>query len=61
VLNRISLFEPRLVIDTLKDVHAKEPDRKCFRLVGGILVERTVNEVLPALELNRENVSERQS
>jgi chaperonin cofactor prefoldin len=47
----------RLVIDTLKDVKTKQPDRKCFRLVGGVLVERTVKEVLPALEQNRENVS----
>lgn len=43
----------RLVIDTLKDVDAS---RKCFRLVGGVLVERTVKEVLPALESNKEQV-----
>ena len=33
-----------------------EKDRKCFRMIGGVLVERTVNEVLPALEQNREQV-----
>ena len=27
--------------------------RRCFRLVGGVLVERTVGEVLPAVERNR--------
>ena len=43
----------RLVIETLKEV---EKDRKCFRMIGGVLVERTVNEVLPALELNKEQV-----
>jgi prefoldin subunit 2 len=43
-----------LVIETLKEV---EKDRKCFRMIGGVLVERTVNEVLPALEQNREQVS----
>lgn len=43
-----------LVIDTLKDV---DPSRKCFRLVGGVLVERTVKEVLPALESNKEQVT----
>lgn len=25
-------------------------ERKCFRMIGGTLVERTVGEVLPALE-----------
>lgn len=25
-------------------------DRKCFRMIGGVLIERTVGEVLPALE-----------
>ena len=43
----------RLVIETLKEV---EKDRKCFRMIGGVLVERTVNEVLPALEQNKEQV-----
>ncbi|KAL0189716.1 hypothetical protein M9458_016815, partial [Cirrhinus mrigala] len=43
-----------LVIDTLKEV---DPSRKCFRLVGGVLVERTVKEVLPALENNKEQIS----
>uniref|UniRef100_UPI00358E00D7 prefoldin subunit 2 n=1 Tax=Myxine glutinosa TaxID=7769 RepID=UPI00358E00D7 len=41
--------EHRLVINALKDV---EPERRCFRMVGGVLMERTVGEVLPALELN---------
>lgn len=43
----------RLVIETLKEV---EKDRKCFRMIGGVLVERTVNEVLPALEQNKDQV-----
>lgn len=47
------VFSSSLVIDTLKDV---DPSRKCFRLVGGVLVERTVKEVLPALETNKEQV-----
>lgn len=41
----------RLVIETLQNVDA---DRKCFRMVGGVLVERTVKEVLPALTTNRD-------
>lgn len=44
-----------LVIDTLKEV---DPSRKCYRLVGGVLVERTVKEVLPALENNKEQVQD---
>uniref|UniRef100_A0A8C2Y4Y2 Prefoldin subunit 2 n=1 Tax=Coturnix japonica TaxID=93934 RepID=A0A8C2Y4Y2_COTJA len=43
-----------LVIETLREV---DPTRKCYRMVGGILVERTVKEVLPALEGNREQIS----
>lgn len=43
-----------LVIDTLKEVGEA---RRCYRMVGGVLVERTVREVLPALENNKEQVS----
>ena len=43
----------RLVVDVLKGV---EGERRCFRLVGGVLVERTVKEVLPALQYNNEQV-----
>ncbi|XP_043541214.1 prefoldin subunit 2, partial [Chiloscyllium plagiosum] len=45
--------EHGLVIDTLAEV---DPDRRCFRMVGGVLVERTVREVLPALESNKQQV-----
>ena len=44
----------RLVIETLKDV---DDERRCFRLVGGVLVERTVKDVLPALVNNKDQVS----
>ncbi|XP_056156592.1 prefoldin subunit 2 [Lampris incognitus] len=50
----MEIIEHSLVIDTLKEV---DPSRKCFRLVGGVLVERTVKEVLPALENNKEQIS----
>ena len=42
-----------IVIEALKGV---EPDRRCFRMIGGVLVERTVKDVLPALENNKEQV-----
>ena len=41
------------MIETLKDV---DEERRCFRLVGGVLVERTVKDVLPALVNNKEQV-----
>uniref|UniRef100_A0A1A8SI10 Prefoldin subunit 2 n=1 Tax=Nothobranchius rachovii TaxID=451742 RepID=A0A1A8SI10_9TELE len=50
----MDINEHSLVIETLKEV---DPSRKCFRLVGGVLVERTVKEVLPALENNKEKIS----
>jgi prefoldin subunit 2 len=39
-------YEHQVVIDTIKGL---EKERICHRLVGGILIERTVGEVLPAL------------
>uniref|UniRef100_A0A3P9LUG7 Prefoldin subunit 2 n=1 Tax=Oryzias latipes TaxID=8090 RepID=A0A3P9LUG7_ORYLA len=50
----MDINEHSLVIETLKEV---DPSRKCYRLVGGVLVERTVKEVLPALENNKEQIS----
>lgn len=31
-------------------------DRKCFRMVNGVLVERTVSDVLPALQTNADGL-----
>merc|ERR1712170_116596 len=46
--------EHELVADSLRKA---EPERKAWRLVGGVLTERTVGEVLPALENQIENLS----
>ena len=43
-----------MVIETLDKV---DKDRRCFRLVGGVLVERKVGEVEPALIGNKDKVS----
>jgi len=45
--------EHRLVIQTLEPVNG---DRKCFRMIGGVLVERTVQDVLPALRTNQSGI-----
>lgn len=45
----------RLVEETLEPL---DPDRRAFRLVGGVLVERTVKEVLPSVKQNRENLDQ---
>lgn len=43
-------------MSTLEEALAEDPDRKCFRLVGGVLAERTVKEVHPALKTTRDGV-----
>lgn len=43
----------RTVIDTLKGV---DENRKCFRLIGGVLCEQTVKETLPNLTHNKEQL-----
>ncbi|XP_033119428.1 prefoldin subunit 2-like [Anneissia japonica] len=45
--------EHSLVIKTLDGV---DGERRCFRMVGGVLVERTVKDVLPALKHNKEGL-----
>lgn len=41
------------MIDTLKTV---DENRKCFRLIGGVLAEQTVKDTLPTLMQNRDQL-----
>lgn len=47
-----------LVLSTLKPLVTSDPERKCFRLIGGVLVQRTVKDVVPALETNYAGIKE---
>ncbi|TEB35738.1 Prefoldin beta-like protein [Coprinellus micaceus] len=48
--------EHSVVMSTLEEALAEDPGRKCFRLVGGVLAERTVKEVHPALKTTRDGI-----
>ncbi|KAL1971916.1 hypothetical protein VTN31DRAFT_2004 [Thermomyces dupontii] len=45
--------EHKLVIDTLEPL---PKDRKCFRLINGVLVERTIEDVIPSLRTNADGL-----
>ncbi|KAK4746377.1 hypothetical protein SAY87_012689 [Trapa incisa] len=47
--------EHSLVINTIQPL---DPSRRCYRMIGGVLVERTVREVLPAVQRNKEGIEE---
>ncbi|EMF13717.1 Prefoldin beta-like protein [Sphaerulina musiva SO2202] len=45
--------EHKLVLETLAPLPG---DRKCFRMINGVLTERTVKDVLPTLQTNAEGL-----
>ncbi|KAL5116910.1 Cochaperone prefoldin complex subunit [Pleosporales sp. CAS-2024a] len=45
--------EHKLVLETLSPLPG---DRKCFRMINGVLTERTVKEVVPMLETNADGL-----
>ncbi|KAJ5601291.1 hypothetical protein N7510_010825 [Penicillium lagena] len=47
--------EHKLVVETLEPL---PQDRKCFRMVNGVLVERTVKDVLPLLKTNSDGLKQ---
>lgn len=50
----MDLKEHDLVLSTLTTIPDKT--RRCYRMIGGVLIEHTVAEVIPALESNREQI-----
>lgn len=40
-----------------KALEPLDPSRKCFRQIGDVLVERTVADVLPAVKINKDQLS----
>ncbi|KKY32932.1 putative prefoldin subunit [Diaporthe ampelina] len=45
--------EHKAVLETLEPLSG---DRKCFRMINGVLAERTVKDVVPALKTNLEGL-----
>lgn len=45
----------RLVIETLEPL---PKERKCFRMINGVLVERTIDDVLPSLKTNADGLKQ---
>ncbi|KAL0211975.1 hypothetical protein RCL1_005601 [Eukaryota sp. TZLM3-RCL] len=48
-----SRLEHNVVLDALAKL---DPKRKCFRMVGSVLVERSVEEVQPAVKQNKDTL-----
>ncbi|KAL1299941.1 hypothetical protein HN51_044540 [Arachis hypogaea] len=51
----MEVSEHSLVVNAIQPLN---PSRRCYRMIGGVLVERTVKEVLPAVLRNKEGLEE---
>ncbi|CAM8995083.1 unnamed protein product [Rhodiola kirilowii] len=51
----MEVSEHSLVINAVQPL---DPSRRCYRMIGGVLVERTIKEVLPAVQRNKEGIEE---
>ena len=49
----VDLHEHTRVLETLEPLNK---DRKAYRMIGGVLVERTVEEIQPAVSKNKEEI-----
>ncbi|KAF3457134.1 hypothetical protein FNV43_RR01791 [Rhamnella rubrinervis] len=51
----MEVSEHSLVINAIQPL---DQSRRCYRMIGGVLVERTVKEVLPAVQRNKDGLEE---
>ncbi|MFQ6646839.1 hypothetical protein Gotur_019981 [Gossypium turneri] len=51
----MEVSEHSLVINAIQPL---DQSRRCYRMIGGVLVERTIKEVLPAVQRNKEGLEE---
>ncbi|KAL5541560.1 hypothetical protein UlMin_009270 [Ulmus minor] len=51
----MEVSEHSLVMNAIQPL---DPTRRCYRMIGGVLVERTIKEVLPAVQRNKEGLEE---
>lgn len=51
----MEVSEHSLVMNAIQPL---DPSRRCYRMIGGVLVERTIKEVLPAVLRNKEGLEE---
>ncbi|XP_010248483.1 PREDICTED: probable prefoldin subunit 2 [Nelumbo nucifera] len=51
----MEVSEHSLVIGAIQPL---DPSRRCYRMIGGVLVERTIKDVLPAVQRNKEGLEE---
>ncbi|KAK6918226.1 Prefoldin beta-like [Dillenia turbinata] len=51
----MEVSEHSLVIGAIQPL---DPSRRCYRMIGGVLLERTIKEVLPTVHRNKEGLEE---
>ncbi|KAK8943017.1 putative prefoldin subunit 2 [Platanthera zijinensis] len=51
----MEVSEHSLVMEAIRPL---DPSRRCYRMIGGVLVERTVKEVLPAVQGSRDGLQD---
>lgn len=51
----MEVSEHSLVINAIQPL---DQSRRCYRMIGGVLVERTIKEVLPAVQRNKDGLEE---